>query len=57
MRHQSRKCPNCEGIDTDREHVEWYTYEVEEVRVCNECPTEYTLNYADPVIAHEETHD
>jgi len=50
-----KECPNCESTDTERVHVEWYTQEIEEVRMCVECRTQYTINYADPVIIQEHT--
>jgi len=52
-----KQCPNCGSYNTERVHVEWYTYEVEEVRICNDCPTEYTLIYDNPVVAQQETYD
>lgn len=43
------QCPECDTYHTERVHVEWVDGEaVEEVRICRECPVEYTVEYADP---------
>lgn len=38
-------CPECDGSDTERVHTEWYSDMVEETRICNECPTQFTNKY------------
>lgn len=45
---ETSRCPECEAFDTDRVHVEWFSDRVEEVRICNECPTQFTVEYVDP---------
>lgn len=54
MTERPQECPNCESWETERVHIEWYTYEVETVRICHNCPTQYTLNYADPQVIQQE---
>jgi protein-arginine kinase activator protein McsA len=39
------ECPECGSRDTERVHTEWMSDMVEEVRVCNDCPTQYTNQY------------
>lgn len=41
------KCPECGSLNTERVHVEWFAHTVEEVRICNECPTQYTNEFGD----------
>jgi len=48
------ECPGCGSHDTERVHVEWLTQAVEETRICNECPTQYTIHYAEPLVEIEE---
>jgi transcriptional regulator NrdR family protein len=46
---KAQQCPKCDTYNTQRVHVEWIDgHAVEEVRICNECPVEYTVEYADP---------
>lgn len=53
-----KECPECGSFNTDRVHVEWYSNAVEEVRICGDCPTQYTVSYANPdvmdVISEEQ---
>jgi len=39
------QCPDCGGYDTERVHTEWMTDMLEEVRICNDCPTQYTNSF------------
>lgn len=39
-------CSECGSFDTERVHVEWYTDMIEEVRICNECPTQFTNKFS-----------
>lgn len=36
------ECPECGSHDTERVHTEWMVDGLEEVRICNECPVQYT---------------
>jgi len=47
--HNKYKCPECEGTVTERVHTERYTHMIEEVYICNECSTQYTIKYGNPV--------
>jgi len=39
------QCPDCGAYDTERVHTEWMTDMLEEVRICNECPAQFTNKY------------
>lgn len=41
-RGDRRECPSCGTHDTSRAHTEWYARYVEEVRICNNCPVQFT---------------
>lgn len=47
------ECPNCGRLKTEKVDVTWYADDVEETRICNECPTQYTLSFGQPVIVDE----
>lgn len=49
-----RECPECGAHDTEQVHVEWYEDYVEEVRICNECPVEYSVEFAEPIVKSRE---
>jgi len=38
-------CPECDGFQSERVHVEWHTDLVKEVRVCMECDSQFTNSY------------
>jgi len=38
-------CPECESPDTECVHTEWYSDMVEETRICNDCPTQFTNQF------------
>lgn len=40
-----RHCTECGSFDTERVHVEWFTDGVEEIRICHECPAQFTNKY------------
>jgi protein-arginine kinase activator protein McsA len=44
--NQRYQCPECDRMDSERVHTEWYTDMVEEVRICNNCPTQFTNRYS-----------
>lgn len=41
-----KECSECGSFDTERVHAEWFTGGIEEVRICNDCPAQFT-NYYD----------
>jgi len=43
-----KRCPECDSHDTSREWIEWHRDMVEEVRICEDCPTQWTVGYGDP---------
>lgn len=51
------QCPQCDSRDTERVHVEWAMYVVEEVRICNNCATQYTNELGDIVQRIHEVDD
>ena len=38
-------CSECGSFDTERVNVEWHSDMVEETRICNECPSEFTNRF------------
>lgn len=48
------KCPECKAFHTKRVYSDFETHQVIEVRVCNDCPTEYQVTYGQPLV--EVTH-
>jgi len=51
---ERNECPECGGWDTERVHVEWMSDRVEETRICNDCPAQYTISYGDPLVETDE---
>lgn len=49
MVEKTHSFPECEQTDTDRVYSTFTEREVVEIRVCNDCPAEYEVVYADPV--------
>lgn len=44
---EPRACPECGSWDTEKVHTEDYDgLSIEIIKICNECPTQYTLVYA-----------
>lgn len=39
------ECPDCGSHDTEQVHVEWMTEMAEEVRICDDCKSQYTNSY------------
>lgn len=37
-----RQCTECRTTDTERVYIDTHTDEIEEVRICDECDTQYT---------------
>lgn len=44
------KCPECGSYDTETVHSEFRLDTAEQVRICNGCPTQYTVEYGNPII-------
>ena len=47
--NEHRSCPECNSHDTEHVHTEVMTDAIERVRVCNDCPAQFTVSYGDPV--------
>jgi transcriptional regulator NrdR family protein len=41
-----RECPDCESYDTERVRTEWMTDMIEEIRICNDCYSQFTNAYS-----------
>lgn len=54
-----QECPECGTWDTERVHsdIQTQSQRVIEVRICNDCPTEYEVEYGDPLIEVTHTED
>jgi len=52
-----RKCPECGCYDTTVQHTEFHRDMVERIRTCDECPTQWTVSYADPIVREVETYE
>lgn len=50
-------CPECGCPFTETVHVSWSADEVQRVMVCDDCPTEWTIEYADPLVKDVRTDD
>lgn len=48
-------CPECGGYSELVNTTNEWNSEVRHVRICSECPTEYTVSYADPVVEEVTT--
>jgi len=55
--HSHTNCPECDSHETEVVHVEWYADYVERVRVCNDCPTQFVVNYGMPEIVEVDQYD
>lgn len=49
-------CPECESFNTEVVCTEWYNDSVERTRICNDCPTEWIVNYGTPLIRKVKCH-
>jgi len=45
-----RHCPNCDSTATEVVHTEYYSDTIERVRICRDCPVQYTVEYGLPEI-------
>ena len=52
-----KRCPECDALDTEVVFTDWYNDMVERTRVCNECPTQWTVSYGDPIVRDVEQYD
>jgi protein-arginine kinase activator protein McsA len=52
-----RRCPECDCFDTEVVHTEFSRGMIERVRVCEECPTQWTVSYADPMVRDVQVMD
>jgi hypothetical protein len=43
---ERKRCPDCDGFDTERVHTEWFTDMLEETRICNDCPAQFRNKYS-----------
>lgn len=49
-------CPECGG-NTKLQHTQnIWNDEIRHIRTCTECPTEYVVSYAKPVVEEVTTH-
>lgn len=56
MREPDR-CPNCESYNTETVHTSHHGHTVEHVTVCHECPTQWTIEYGEPVVSEVVEHE
>lgn len=52
-----RACPECGAQSKLVDRQTYWNQEMRHVRVCTECPTEYVVSYANPVIEEVTTHE
>ena len=57
MLDEHKRCPECDTYDREVVYTEWYAGYVERVRICEECPAQYTVNYGNPYIENVELID
>ena len=55
--YNHEQCPNCESPDTECVHTEVFTDFIERVRICNNCPTEYVVDYGNPHVKDVTTYE
>lgn len=48
--HGRTECPECGSYSTEQADQQWYSDGVIEVRICNDCPVQYTLEFAHPIV-------
>ena len=47
---EHNQCPECGNTSSEVVNTEWFEDHVERHRVCDECPTGWTVLYSDPVV-------
>jgi len=50
-------CPECSSYDTECVHTDFWDSEILRVMVCNDCPTEWSLFYANPIVRDVNRYD
>lgn len=45
-----KRCPECDSPDTEVVHTEWYEDHCERVRICHDCPAQFTVSYGMPTV-------
>lgn len=53
--HSHQWCPECESGDTEVVHTEFGADRIQRVRICNECPTQWTVTFAEPIVTDVKT--
>jgi len=38
-------CPDCGSYETEHVHTEWFPDMIEETRICNDCPAQFTNSF------------
>lgn len=49
-----KECPSCGDVNSRRVHVDWYRDMVEEIRVCESCPTQFSIWFEYSAVDVEE---
>jgi len=50
-------CPECSRRDIECVHIDIQGGEILRVMVCNDCPTEWSLLYANPIVEDVKRYD
>lgn len=45
VRSNHKQCPECGSFDTERVYQEDFTDMIEQVRICNDCPVQFTNQF------------
>lgn len=48
-------CPECDSTDTDVVNTTVFNKAIERVRVCNDCPTQWSTEWIDPIVTDVTT--
>lgn len=52
-----KRCPECDSIDTEIVFTEDWSDCIRRTRICNECPTEWVIDYGNPMIESTRIYD
>jgi len=55
--NEHNRCPECDSLNTETVHREWFRDSVELTRICNACPTEWVVEYGDPIVKDVEQYE